>query len=161
LAILLETFSIAFYCFHIHSNVTLFSVTDNIKIAFFRVLWEIFKDRTYYGDPYWNRLNVFYTNSQSIPFLPDYQPGASGFYFDGKDRDDAIPKTVGINSLLRRGNTVSIPRTVQVTFVVIEHEIFSTVIRTLPLLWYVYTQKFQFLAKMKANGTGKLLDSLQ
>jgi hypothetical protein len=47
---------------------------------------------------------------------------------------------------------------VQVTFVVIEHEVFSTVIRTVPLLWYV--QKIQFLAKVEATDTGKLLDSL-
>jgi hypothetical protein len=32
------------------------------------------------------------------------------------------------------------------------------VIRTVPLLWHV--QKFQFLAKVKATSTGKLLDSL-
>jgi hypothetical protein len=47
---------------------------------------------------------------------------------------------------------------VQVTFVVIDHENFSMVIRTLPLLWYV--QKFQLLAKVKATSTGKLLDRL-
>jgi hypothetical protein len=47
-------------------------------------------------------------------------------------------------------------RTAQVTFVVIDHEIFSTVIRTVLLLWYV--QKFQFLAKVKSTSTGKLLD---
>jgi hypothetical protein len=41
---------------------------------------------------------------------------------------------------------------------VIDHEIFSKVIRTVPLLWYV--QKFQFFAKVKATSTGKLLDSL-
>jgi hypothetical protein len=41
---------------------------------------------------------------------------------------------------------------------VIDHEIFSTIIRTAPLLLYV--QKFQFLAKVKATNTGKLLDSL-
>jgi hypothetical protein len=41
---------------------------------------------------------------------------------------------------------------------VINHEIFSTDIRTKPLLWHV--QKFQFLAKVKAISTGKLLDSL-
>jgi hypothetical protein len=38
----------------------------------------------------------------------------------------------------------------QVTFVVIDHEILSTVIRTVALLWYV----------QKATCTGKLLDSL-
>jgi hypothetical protein len=47
---------------------------------------------------------------------------------------------------------------VQVTFVVIDHEILSTVIDTVPVLWFV--QKFQFLAKLKANCTCKLLDSL-
>jgi hypothetical protein len=47
---------------------------------------------------------------------------------------------------------------VQVTFVVIDHEIFSTVICTVPLLWHL--QKFQFLAKVEAISTGKLLDSL-
>jgi hypothetical protein len=41
---------------------------------------------------------------------------------------------------------------------VIDHEILFTVIRTVPLLWHV--QKFQFLAKVKATSTGKLLDSL-
>jgi hypothetical protein len=41
---------------------------------------------------------------------------------------------------------------------VIDHEIFSMVIRTVPLLWYV--QKFQFFAEVKATITGKLLDSL-
>jgi hypothetical protein len=41
---------------------------------------------------------------------------------------------------------------------VTDHEIFSTVIRTVPQLWYV--QKFQFLAKVKATSTGKLIDSL-
>jgi hypothetical protein len=41
---------------------------------------------------------------------------------------------------------------------VIDHEILSTVIRTVPLLWHI--QKFQFLAKVKATSTGKLLDSL-
>jgi hypothetical protein len=46
----------------------------------------------------------------------------------------------------------------QVTFVVIDHEILSTVICTAPLLWHV--QKFQFLAKLKATSTGKLLDGL-
>jgi hypothetical protein len=49
-------------------------------------------------------------------------------------------------------------RTAQVTFVVNDLEILSTVIRTVPLLWHV--QKFQFLAKAKATSTGKLLDSL-
>jgi hypothetical protein len=47
---------------------------------------------------------------------------------------------------------------VLVIFVVIDQENLSTVIRTVPLLWHV--QKFQFLAKMKATSTGKLLDSL-
>jgi hypothetical protein len=46
----------------------------------------------------------------------------------------------------------------QVTFVVIDHEIISTVIRTVPLVWHV--QQFQFLAKVKAASTSKLLDSL-
>jgi hypothetical protein len=41
---------------------------------------------------------------------------------------------------------------------VIDHEILSTVIRTVPLLWYA--QKFQFCAKVKVTSTGKLLDSL-
>jgi hypothetical protein len=45
-----------------------------------------------------------------------------------------------------------------VTFVVIDHEILSIVIRTVSLLWHV--QKFQFLAKVEATSTGKLLDSL-
>jgi hypothetical protein len=40
---------------------------------------------------------------------------------------------------------------------VIGHEIFSTVIPTIPLLWHV--QKFHFLAKVAAINTGKLLDS--
>jgi hypothetical protein len=56
------------------------------------------------------------------------------------------------------GDPGSIPRTAQVTFVVIEREIFSMVICTVPLLWYL--QKFQFLAKLKATSTCKLLDSL-
>jgi hypothetical protein len=47
---------------------------------------------------------------------------------------------------------------VQVTYVTIDHEIFSIVTHTVPLLWYV--QNFQFLAKVKATSTGKLLDSL-
>jgi hypothetical protein len=38
---------------------------------------------------------------------------------------------------------------------VIDHEILSTVIYTVPLLWHV--QKFQFLEKVKATSTGKLL----
>jgi hypothetical protein len=41
---------------------------------------------------------------------------------------------------------------------VIDHEILSTVIRTVPLFWYV--QQFQFLAKVKATSTGKQLDRL-
>jgi hypothetical protein len=41
---------------------------------------------------------------------------------------------------------------------VIDHEKLSTVIRTEPLLWYV--QKFQFLTKVKATSTGKVLGSL-
>jgi hypothetical protein len=49
-------------------------------------------------------------------------------------------------------------RTGQVTFVVIDHEIVSTVIRTEPLLCYV--QKFQFLAKVRTTSAGQLLDSL-
>jgi hypothetical protein len=44
----------------------------------------------------------------------------------------------------------------QVTFVVIDHEIVSTVIRT--VLLFCYVQKFQFLAKVRATSTGKLLD---
>jgi hypothetical protein len=47
---------------------------------------------------------------------------------------------------------------VQVTFVVIDHEIISTTIRNVPLLWHVH--KLQFLAKVKSTSTGKLLDSL-
>jgi hypothetical protein len=39
-----------------------------------------------------------------------------------------------------------------------DHEILSTVTRTVPLPWYV--QKFQFLKNVKASCTGKLLDSL-
>jgi hypothetical protein len=46
----------------------------------------------------------------------------------------------------------------QVTFIVIDHEILSMVICTLPLLWHV--QKIQFLVKVNATSTGKLLDSL-
>jgi hypothetical protein len=45
-----------------------------------------------------------------------------------------------------------------VTFVVIDHEILSTVILTVPLLWHV--QKFQFLVKVNATSTGKMPDSL-
>jgi hypothetical protein len=45
----------------------------------------------------------------------------------------------------------------QVTFVAIDHEIFSTVIRTVPLLWYV--QKLKFIAKVTATSTGKMLNS--
>jgi hypothetical protein len=41
---------------------------------------------------------------------------------------------------------------------VIDRAIFSTVIRSVPLLWYV--QNFQFLAKVNATSTGKQLDSL-
>jgi hypothetical protein len=44
---------------------------------------------------------------------------------------------------------------VQVTFVVIDLDILSTVIRTVPLLWHV--QKFQFLAKEKVTSSGKHL----
>jgi hypothetical protein len=40
----------------------------------------------------------------------------------------------------------------------IDHEILSSDIRTVPLLWHV--QKFQFLAKVKATISGKLLDTL-
>jgi hypothetical protein len=47
---------------------------------------------------------------------------------------------------------------VQVTSVVIDHEKFTMVNSTEPLLWYV--QKFQFLTKVKAPCTGKLPDSL-
>jgi hypothetical protein len=49
-------------------------------------------------------------------------------------------------------------QTAHVTFAVIDHEILSSVIRTVPLLWLV--QKFQFLAEVKATSAGKLLDSL-
>jgi hypothetical protein len=48
--------------------------------------------------------------------------------------------------------------TTQDTFVVINHEILSTVLRTVPLLWHV--QKFHFLAKVNATSPGQLLDSL-
>jgi hypothetical protein len=41
---------------------------------------------------------------------------------------------------------------------VIDHEILSTVIRSVPLLCHI--KQFQFLAKVKATSTGKLLDSL-
>jgi hypothetical protein len=41
---------------------------------------------------------------------------------------------------------------------VTDHEILSTFIRTVPLLLRV--QMFQFLAKVEATSTGKLLDSL-
>jgi hypothetical protein len=41
---------------------------------------------------------------------------------------------------------------------VIDHEILSKVIHTVPQLWHV--QKFQFLAKVKTTSTGKLHDSL-
>jgi hypothetical protein len=51
-----------------------------------------------------------------------------------------------------------ITETAQFTFIVINHEILSTVIRTVPLLWHV--QKDMFLAKVKATSTGKLLNSL-
>jgi hypothetical protein len=37
---------------------------------------------------------------------------------------------------------------------VTDHEIISTVIRTVPLLWHVQT--FQFLAEVKTTGNGKL-----
>jgi hypothetical protein len=47
---------------------------------------------------------------------------------------------------------------VQFVFVVIDHEILSTVIHTVPLHWHV--QKFQYLAKVKTTSTCKLLDSL-
>jgi hypothetical protein len=47
---------------------------------------------------------------------------------------------------------------VQVTFVVIDHEIYSMVIRTVSLLWYV--QSYQFLVEVKATTTGKLFESL-
>jgi hypothetical protein len=40
----------------------------------------------------------------------------------------------------------------------IDHEIFTTVIRTVPLFWYV--QKFQLFAKVMATTTAQLLDSL-
>jgi hypothetical protein len=46
---------------------------------------------------------------------------------------------------------------VQVTFVVIDHEILSTVIYNLCPGRY---RSYQFLAKVKALCTGKLLDSL-
>jgi hypothetical protein len=41
---------------------------------------------------------------------------------------------------------------------VIDHEILSTVIHAVPLLWHV--QNFQFLAIVKVTNTGKLLDSM-
>jgi hypothetical protein len=41
---------------------------------------------------------------------------------------------------------------------VIDHEIFSKVICTVPLLLHI--KKFQFLAKAGATSTGKLLDNL-
>jgi hypothetical protein len=49
---------------------------------------------------------------------------------------------------------------VQVTFVVFDHEIFlqSFELYLEPAVWHV--QKFQFLVKMQATGTGKVLDSL-
>jgi hypothetical protein len=56
------------------------------------------------------------------------------------------------------GDTWFDTRVVQVIFVVIDHEILSTVIQIVPLLWNV--QKLHFLAKVKATSTGKLLDSL-
>jgi hypothetical protein len=49
-------------------------------------------------------------------------------------------------------------RTAQFTFVVIDHEILSTGIRTVPLLWHV--RRNQFLAKVKVASTGKLLHSV-
>jgi hypothetical protein len=50
--------------------------------------------------------------------------------------------------------TVFDPRTAQVTFVVIDPEILSWVIGTVPLLLHVEN------AKVKATSTGKLFDSL-
>jgi hypothetical protein len=41
---------------------------------------------------------------------------------------------------------------------VTDHEIFSTVIRNVPLL--LHEQKFQLLSKVEATSTGKLFDSL-
>jgi hypothetical protein len=46
----------------------------------------------------------------------------------------------------------------QVTFVVMDHEIVSTVISTVPLLWHY--RSYQFLAEVNATSTGKLLDNL-
>jgi hypothetical protein len=47
---------------------------------------------------------------------------------------------------------------VQVTFVVTDYEIFSTVIRTVRLL--LHAEKFQFLTKIKATSAGNLFISL-
>jgi hypothetical protein len=50
---------------------------------------------------------------------------------------------------------------VQVTFILIDHEILSTVIHTVTQgLCSGIDNSYQFLAKMKATSTGKLLDSL-
>jgi hypothetical protein len=49
-------------------------------------------------------------------------------------------------------------RTVKLTLVVTDHEIFSMTIRTVYLPWH--EQKFQFLAKVEATCTGKLIDSV-
>jgi hypothetical protein len=48
---------------------------------------------------------------------------------------------------------------VQITFIMIGHEILSTVIHTVPMLWYV--QKLSVPRKSEGNlSTSKLLDSL-
>jgi hypothetical protein len=44
---------------------------------------------------------------------------------------------------------------VQVTFIVIDHEIHSMVIRTLPVPWHLH--KKSVLAKVKVTGIGKLM----
>jgi hypothetical protein len=54
------------------------------------------------------------------------------------------------------GDPGSILRMVQVTFILINHEILSTVICSVPHLLHVQTKS----VKVKATSTGKLLDSL-
>jgi hypothetical protein len=49
-------------------------------------------------------------------------------------------------------------RIVKVTLSVIDHEMLSTIIRTVPLLWHV--QKLSVACEVKAPSTTKLLDSL-
>jgi hypothetical protein len=46
-----------------------------------------------------------------------------------------------------------------VIFVGMDHDIFSTVIHTVPLLWHVQ-KKLQFLSEVKATSTGKLRENL-